>query len=221
MSGSPFEVSCVELAEDLAKELVPLAAAAGRALELDRDLAGIQICGDGLPGDDGVWFRFQPASDRSERPVLVLYCHQACFGHAAQRMGAVLPPPAVWEQSPSPPDTAMDAETIFSPTRARMFLHHYLLTARDLARGVVNGRHIPLGLAEAFAEAWAVAVDGRLARLGLAGFPLAERRAKFARVFSPAGILLPDHWQVFQSLWDGALTSQKDVLGTLKRLPGL
>lgn len=221
MSGSPFEVSCVVLSEDLAAELVPMAEAAGRALELGQDVSGIRICGDGLPGDDGVWFRLQPASDLAELPVLVLFCHQACFGPAVQERDSVMPPPAVWEQSPPPQGPVGNSETGFSSERAGIFLHHHLLTARDLARGEVNGRNIPAGLAEAFAEAWAVAVDGRLSRLKLPGFPLGERRARFARVFSPAGILLPDHWQVFQSLWDGALTSQKDVVGTLKRLPGL
>jgi hypothetical protein len=95
------------------------------------------------------------------------------------------------------------------------------LTARDLTRGEVVGRNLPATLAEAFSEAWAVGVDGRLVRRGLPGFPLAERRASFARVFSPGGILLPDHWQVFQSLWDGAISNQKDVVGVLKWLPRL
>ncbi len=221
MTGPSFKVSCVGMADDLAAVLIPLAESAGKALDLARDVSGLRICGDGLPGDDGAWYRLQPGSGPDELPVLVLFCHGGCFGRPERTTDSVYPPRAVWEQSPAPVGEPGGAETEFSAVHSAIFLHHHLLTARDLVRGDVVGRNLPPGLVEAFAEAWAVCVDGRLARQGLPGYPLAERRGRFGRVFSPAGILMPDHWQVFQSLWDGALLNQKDVLGVVKRLPGL
>ena len=39
----------------------------------------------------------------------------------------------------------------------------------DILRGEVRGTDLPFGQAEAFTAAWAVVVDGRLDRAGLAG----------------------------------------------------
>jgi len=221
MIDPPLRVSFTNLAENLAASLTPLVASAGQALDLARYVSGIRICADDLPGEDGVWYRLQPGSDPDQLHVLVLYCHGGCFGPLVRVSDSVYPPREIWEQPPVSGAEPGGAAAVFSAERSAIFLHHHLLTARDLARGEVVGRNLPAGLAEAFAEAWAVGVDGRLARKGLPGFPLAERRSSFAKVFSPAGILLPDHWQVFQSLWDGAISDQKDVLGVLKWLPGL
>ncbi len=221
MASSSLQVSCAGMADDLAAALTPLAESAGKALGLARDVSGIRICGDDLPGQDGVWYRLQPGSGPDELPVLVLFCHGGCFGRRRRGSDSVYPPRAVWEQSPPPVDESGGAEAEFSVERSAIFLHHHLLTVRDLVRGDVAGRNLPPDMAEAFAEAWAVCVDGRLSRQGLPGYPLAERRGRFSQVFSPAGILLPDHWQAFQALWDGALSNQKDVLGVVKRLPRL
>lgn len=221
MTGPPLQVSVTSLAENLAAALTPLIVSAGQSLDLDRDVSGIRISADDLPGGGGVWYHLQPGPRPDGLPVLVLYCGGECFGPRKRASDSVVPPREIWEQFPVPGPGGEGVPAEFSAERSDIFLHHQLLTARDLARGEVVGRNIPAGLAEAFAEAWAVGVDGRLARMGLPGYPLAERRAGFARVFSPAGILLPDHWQVFQSLWDGAISDQKDVLGVLKWLPGL
>lgn len=209
------------LAGDLAADLVPLAQAAGRALDLGEDFSGIRIYGDDLPGDGDAWYRLEAGAGPDDLPVLGLFCHGNCFDPSARPRDAVQPIPEVWEQSPAPREVSVGAAEGFSPDRAAVYLHHHLLTARDVVRGEVTGRNLPAALAEAFAEAWAVHVDGRLARHGLPGYPLDERRGRFARIFSLAGILLPDHWQVFQSLWDGALPSQRDVLEVVRRLPGL
>ena len=221
MASPSLQVSCVGMADDLAVALTPLAESAGKALGLAHDVSGIRICGDDLPGEDGVWYRLQPGSGPDELPVLVLFCHGGCFGRRGRGSDSVYPPRAVWEQSFPPVDESGGAEAVFSAEQSAIFLHHHLLTFRDLVRGDVAVRNLPADMAEAFAEVWAVCVDGRLIRQGLPGYPLAERRSRFAQVFSPAGILLPDHWQVFQSLWDGALLTQKDVLEVAKRLPGL
>jgi hypothetical protein len=221
MKGAPLPVSCTGLPEALATSLLPLAESAGRDLELGHDFSALAICADALPGDEGAWYRLQPAASPDQLPVLCLFCHKDCFGPGQRGRESVMPAREIWEQSPAPAAGSADPEGNFDQARSESFLYHHLLTARDLVRGVVNRRNLPAGLAEAFSEAWAVCVDGRLARMSLPGYPLAERRARFARVFSPAGILIPDHWQVFQSLWDGALADQKEVLAVLKWLPGL
>ena len=221
MAASSLPVECVGLAQDLAGALVPLAESAGMALDLVEDFSGIRIYGDDLPGNDDAWYRLEAGGGPNQLPVLSLFCHGNCFNLSAQPKNAVRPFPEIWEQSPAPDDDSSGALGEFSAEQAAVFLHHHLLTARDVVRGDVVGRNLPAKWAEAFAEAWAVYVDGRLARRGLPGYPLAERRGRFARVFSLAGILLPDHWQVFESLWDGALADQRDVLDVVKRLPGL
>lgn len=221
MAAASLKFECVGLAGDLSAALAPLAASAALALDLAEDFSCLRIYGDDLPGDDDAWYRLESPAGADELPVLSLFCHGNCFNPSARQREAVRPLPQVWEQSPAPRGNAAGVPSDFSRDRAGVFLHHHLLTARDVVRGEVVGRNIPASLAEAFAEAWAVNVDGRLARRGLPGYPLAERRGRFARVFSLAGILLPDHWQVFESLWDGALPDQKDVLEVVKRLPGL
>jgi hypothetical protein len=221
MNAPSFPVSCLGLPDGLGGELVPYVESAAAALGLGEDLSEVRICGDDLPGDEGVWYRLEPGAPAAGLPALVLYCHGGCFKVGARPGDHPVPPRAVWEQFPAPKGDAAVPEQGISAERTAMFLHHHLLTAQDLVRGEIIGRNLPPTLAEAFAEAWAVRIDGRLARLGLPGYPPAECRSRFARIFSPAGILLPDHWQVFQSLWDGALENQKDVLRVVRRLPGL
>ena len=221
MTGPSFQVSFIGLMDDLVVSLTPLADAAAKALDLARDLSSLRICGDDLEGDGDAWYRLLPGGGGEKLPGLVLYCHAGCFGRLDLAGDSLHPRSAVWELSSASEVASGETGVEFSEERSAIFLHHHLLTARDLVRGDLVGRHLPVGLTEAFTEAWAVGVDGRLSRLGLPGFPPAERRGRFARVFSPAGVLLPDHWQVFESLWDGALSDQKDVLEVVKRLPRL
>jgi len=209
------------MADSLAAELIPLVESAGMALDLLCHVSGIRICGDDLPGENGFWWRLEPGFRRGELPVLVLFCHEGCFGCRGLWTATVNPPREIWEQAPAQLEDCGGDETEFSAEGSAVFLHHHLLTARDIIRGDLVGRNLPGAQVEAFSEVWAVSVDGRLARQGLPGYSLAERRGKFVRVFSPAGILLPDHWQIFQSIWDGALSSQKDIQEIVKRLPGL
>jgi hypothetical protein len=221
MTGSSFQVSCVGMAADLVVSLASLADSAAKALDLARDVSSLRICGDDLAGDGDAWYRLQPGTGGDDLPGLVLFCHAGCFGRLDRAGDSLKPGSAVWELSPASKVESGENGVAFSAERSAIFLHHHILTARDLVRGDLLGRNLPIGLTEAFTEAWAVGVDGRLSRQGLPGFPLAERRGRFARVFSPAGILLPDHWQVFESLWDGALSTQRDVLDVVKRLPRL
>lgn len=220
MTAPSFQVELVGLPGPWEASLVEVIENAARNLDLRGDFAGVRVCADDLAGAQEAWYRLAPGPVSGGKPQLTLFCHVNCFGPAIRPGGAVEPDRPVWEQAPAPQDHS-DVNPSLSPDRAAIFLHHHLLMARDMARGELVGRNLPASLAEAFTEAWAVTVDGRLVRKGLPGFPLAERRGRFAGIFSPAGILLPIHWQVFQSLWDGALTDQKDVLNLVKRLPGL
>ena len=220
MTSAPPPVVLVGLDPGLLDDLTALARDAGRDLDLGRDFSALRIIADDLPDAAGAWFRLVPVPETGSLPGLILFCPAESFGPRGKYSDSVMPPRPVWEQN-SAPGYVSSAPMEFSRERAGIFLYHHLLTARDLVRGEVGGRNLPGPLTEAFTEAWAVVVDGRLSRRGLPGFPLDERRGSFARIFSPAGILLPDHWQVFQSLWDGALDNQKDVLGVVKRLPGL
>lgn len=220
MAAVPFQVTSQGLPDHWLSHLETVVAEAVKALGLADELSEFRICADDLAGSGDAWYRLEPGGEKNGLPVLVLFCHRDCFGPPARPGGAVEPAPPVWEQAQVSAG-AREVPVTFNRERAAGFIHHHLLVARDLMRGDIVGRNLPPSLAEAFAEAWAVTVDGRLEREGLPGFPLAERRGRFARIFSPAGILLPDHWQVFQSLWDGALTGQKEVLAVVKRLPGL
>jgi hypothetical protein len=100
-------------------------------------------------------------------------------------------------------------------------LHHQLLWAGDVLRGELRATDVPTSLVEGFAAAWAVTVDGRLARLDLPGYGLVDRRGRFSRLFSTAGVLMPDHWASFQELWDGLVARPRDVVGLVRRLPRL
>ena len=133
----------------------------------------------------------------------------------------VYPPQEIWKQVPAPVAEPFLDPAEFSPERTDVFLHHHLLTVADLWGGKVAVHDVPDHLAEAFGAAWAVAVDGRLNRLQLPGYPMPERRSRFSRLFSVAGILLPDHWQIFQALWDGGLVDQRAILGVARQLPRL
>jgi hypothetical protein len=220
MSTSPFQVTCLGLPDRWSGGLMPVAGRAADALGLAEDFSGLRICADDMPGPGDAWYRLEPGPEADDLPLLVLFCHGTCFGPAARPGGAVESPRPIWELAPAP-GKAEKLQVKFNEERAAVFINHHLLMARDLVRGDIVGHSLPVALVEAFTEAWAVTVDGRLSREGLPGFPLAERRGRFARIFAPAGILLPDHWQVFQSLWDGALRGQKEVLDVVKRLPGL
>lgn len=198
--------------------VAPRLETAAEALGLARFVSGIHLCLDDLPGAGTAWMGRE---DGPEGMLLRLYCHPDDLARRRPGAEAGFPTREVWEQAPAPRE-----EDLFDPegsdlSRADAFLHHQLMTATDILEGRVASRDIPLAVAEAFTAAWAVGVDGRLERAGLPGFGLQDRRAKFSRLFSAAGILMPDHWHIFQALWDGALPAQKDVLTVVRQLPRL
>jgi len=199
----------------------PRLASALTGLELAGEFGTVRITADDLPGDDDCWYRLLPGTDGAPGPVLAITCHPRIFCRHEPLLTTVHPPRAIWEQAAAPRVEDPPGGDDFSLDRTDRFLHHHLLTVSDLYQGSIIGEDIPVHLAEAFAAAWAVCVDGRLERRHLPGYPMSERRGRFSRLFSSAGILLPDHWQVFQSLWEGALAGQREVLGIARRLPRL
>lgn len=209
------QVSCVGLDAALADLVGEDARSALGALGLAGALDRLVICADDLAGDDGAWV--QPVRGSRGRQV-ILYCHPEVFLAPRAAPGV---PAAVWDSPgaglPEVPATAAD----YARARAEAFLHHHLLVLGDLLDRGLDPSRVPAGLAEAFAAAWAIGVDGRLDRRGLPGYPLVERRRRFSRLFSQAGILMPAHWTVFQEIWDGVTAGQRDILRQARRLPRL
>jgi hypothetical protein len=194
--------------------------AAAHALDLERYLSEVRLLLDDLPGDGEAWYGIENRPE-DPRPRLLLYCHRDSLTRGNPGQGVGYPTREVWEQAPAPREefpTSWDPEDLDGATA---FVTHHLLTAGDILRGEVRGSDLPHGLAEAFTASWAVVVDGRLDRAGLPGIGLRERRSRFSRLFAAAGILMPNHWQIFQALWDGALDTQKDVLAVVRQLPRL
>ena len=194
----------------------------GQALDLGRDFSLINICADDAPEQESCWFKMRPAG-RGDDPRLVLdfFCSTRSFSQPGPGRRTVQPARQIWDKQQDPRPTPESNPQDFSIAQAEVFLHHNLALAQDLARGDLSLDSIPKGQVEAFEAAWEVVVDGRLARAGLPGYSLADRRGIFSRLFSSAGVLMPDHWQIFESLWDGGLASGRDVLAVLRQLPRL
>jgi hypothetical protein len=201
------------------EELLP---AIGQALDLAEDFRQITVLADDSPREERCWLRVdRVASEDDPRLVLEVHCSTRSLGRARPLEGPLFPTSNAWANREGVwPGEAFDDQD-FSVERANVFLHHNLLLARDLVRGEVSPAAIPSGQVEAFEAAWEVVVDGRLARAGLPGYSLAHRRGKFSKLFSSAGVLMPDHWQIFQSLWDGGLATSRDVLAVIRQLPRL
>ncbi|MBE0567632.1 MAG: hypothetical protein IH621_16875 [Krumholzibacteria bacterium] len=215
----PAQVRCLACGDDLTELVAPRAAAALRHLELERELSAVVICCDDLPdGDDG-WLRLDPAAAGERRPVLTVFCAPRAFADPGR--GPVEPGPAIWEQRRAPWNEGAPLPERFSPAETNAFLHHQFALAADLLRGRVLPELVPAALAEGFAAAWDVVLDGRLERAGLPAYTQAVRRARFSRLFATAGVLMPGHWQIFQSLWDGGLAGAPEVLGAVRQLPRL
>lgn len=218
MGNVDVRILCDGVPAGLAALVTPRLEAAARTLELSRFVTGVHLCLDDLPGGGGAWYQREDGPDGA---VLRLYCHPDDLARRLPGGETSLLTREVWEQAPAPRDEDFFDAGATDLSRADAFLHHHLLTATDIFQGRVDSRDLTLAVAEAFTAVWAVGVDGRLERAGLPGFSLQERRGRFSRLFSAAGILLPDHWQIFQAVWDGALATQKDILTVVRQLPRL
>ena len=203
------------------KVVEPRLAATLVALKMEEAFGTVRLSGDDLPGDEDAWYAIVPPTAEAPGPVLNLTCHPDAFCRHRPLKSTVYPAQEIWKQIAAPLAEPFLDPAEFSAERTDVFLHHHLLTVSDIRRGKLVAADIPSHLTEAFAAAWAVAVDGQLNRRHLPGYPMAERRGRFSRLFSAAGIMLPDHWQIFQALWDGGLEGQKAVLGVARQLPRL
>lgn len=203
----------------LADQVSPFVAEALTGLDLGNALARLTLAGDDLPADDAAWCRLGRL-DRT-RVGVEIYCSPQVFLRRRSATSTVFPGTPVWEHRPAPRSEEVFTPADFSGPRTRAFLHHHLLVARDLLRGELDPGSVPPAFGEAFTSAWDVVVDGRLERAGLPGYALTERRGAFSRLFSTAGVLMPGHWGVFHSLWDGGLATQREVTEAIRLLPRL
>jgi len=206
----------------LAPVLRPLAETAAARLDLGRHLASLTLWLDDLAADERIWVAVVPGGPvvAGALPAMALWFHPDHFlrDHAAGAAeGRGLLP---WELRDAPPAESCDPAD-FSARKAERILYHQFLMLRDLRDGTVAPAAVPPAGAEAFQEAWAVTLDGRLKRAMLPGYSLAERRRRFFRVFSAGGILLPQHWQIFHALWEWEAPEQGRLLELLARLPAL
>jgi len=204
----------------LAPLLTPLATAAAERLELAGILGGLTLCLDDIAADERIWVTAPPRAAATGQRRLTLYFHPDHFLLDRAPLGAPGPGLRPWELAP-PPSAAAAGEEAFSARKAERILYHQLLLVRDLCDGTVDPARVPAPLAEAFQEAWAVTLDGRLRRAMLPGYSQAERRRRFFRVFSAGGVLLPQHWQIFHALWEWEALDQAALLQLLERLPSL
>ncbi|MFH2052399.1 MAG: hypothetical protein ABIK96_08025 [bacterium] len=203
----------------LADLVSPFVSEALAGLDLEDDLARLTLGGDDLPGDDAAWCRLGRLGRTGVG--VEIFCSPQVFLRLRSATSTVFPGTPVWEHRPAPPADEVFSPADFSESRTRAFLHHHLLVARDLLRGELDPEVVPPAFGEAFTSAWDVVVDGRLERAGLPGYALTDRRGAFSRLFSAAGVLMPDHWGVFHSLWEGGLTTQGEVTEAIRFLPRL
>lgn len=214
------QVDCVGLEPGVARLVTEAARQALLTLDLREEVGTLELVADDLGGCEDGWLAARRAGPDG-LPGLTIYCHPEAFAPTRPATGTVFPPRAVWEQADRRAAEIELTAAGYSRARTDAFMHHHLLWARDLLRAELRPGDIPASLAEAFAAAWAVTVDGRLARQGLPGYPLVERRGRFSRLFSTAGVLMPGHWSLFQDLWDGQATRQREVVALVRRLPRL
>lgn len=218
-----MDLICSGLSPEFSALLCARLEAAVQGLQLAEDFRSLEICADDFGGHDGAWiaFRDPPRSLGGRRAAATLYCSAEVFCRPRPSATDIFAAAEVWEQRPGLEWEPGFESSEFSALEADRFLHHNLLLAQDLKLERFAPGGIPGSQVQAFAAAWAVTVDGRLCRRGLPGYSLAHRRGRFSRLFSAAGVLMPGHWDIFQSLWDGALTTSPEVLAACRQLPTL
>lgn len=217
-----MKLLCQGMGEELCVLVRPCLESAAQSLDLAADFVSFEIIADDLPDAAEPWLMLEEVKfPEGKKYKGSLFCSESFYCQSNGATGTVFPPVEVWDQAPAPGLQVRFTADRFSLSRSNEFLHHELLMARDLVRGELQPRAIASGQVVAFSALWAVVIDGRLSRMGLPGYSLAERRSRFSRLFACAGVLLPGHWQIFQSLWDGAVVQWKDVQASIRLLPRL
>jgi hypothetical protein len=203
--------------------LKPLARAAASRLDLASYLpCKLQVCLDDFLDDERVWFQ-EETWFLAGKPlrVLSIYVHPDQFLKDRSATLSLLPSTEIWESQGKRIPTVAGVVQDFSRTKAERCFYHHFLFVRDIYDGSMQPDSLAQPWLEAFQEAWAVTVDGRLRRWRLPGYSVAERRRRFSRVFSAAGVLLPEHWRIFHQLWEMEVVGHDEVFQVIRRLPEL
>lgn len=172
---------------------------------------------DDIAAHDRAWIGAEPAGGG-----VCVWCHPEHFCKDRWGGAAPLPSDFPWELTDSfdrRDEAEPDEPLVFSTAKAERFVYHHLQLILDLRDGIVDPSAIPEGMTAAFEEAWAVTIDGRLRRRSLPGMTVAERRRRFYRAFSAGGLVLPQHWLIFRSLWEEDGWTQQRLLDALSDLP--
>jgi hypothetical protein len=202
----------------LADRLLPLARSAAERLDLPDHLDRLVLVPDALAADDRSWLRLSRDEDGAS---LTVWFHPDQVLRDRPGHGPARPEARDWELAPPPRREPTLSDDDFSVPNAQRFLCQQMLLVQDILVGRLHPEAIPPSLLEAFQEAWLVTVDGRLQRAGLPHLSAAERRMRFLRLFSPAGVLTPNHWSIFNALWEGAVADEGEVLSRVRLLPPL
>ena len=218
MTAPPAEVSVRPAGHVLAPALQPHAVIAAGHLDLGAWFRSLAIILDDLAADERPWLAMTRVPGGR---ALELYLHPDAVLQDRPGSTALPPPEQPWTlRRVRQREPALDPGE-FAPAKAQRLLHHEFLWARDLSDGTLDPAAVPASLAEAFQEAWAAAVDGRLRRAGLPGLGEGERRIRFLRLFATGGVITPAHWQVFHALWSGEVVTAAEALRLVRRLPPL
>ena len=217
-----MRVICVPTEDPLAEVVTEVAVSVVRRLGLDHRLALLTICLDDIADDLRAWFTLRSAGPAApQRWRATIYLHPDRITRDRPGRLSLLPDRQIWDRSDAPGEASGPGPEEFRRPKTERSLFHQLLWVEDLITEAVTPDELPRALVEAFQEGWAVTVDGRLRRRHLPGHSVADRRASFSRLFSRAGVLLPEHWRIFHRLWEGAVTEQETVLAQVRRLPRL
>ena len=202
----------------LADQLLPLAHSVVDRLELAELLHRLDLIPDALQADERSWLSLDRAAAGAG---LSLWFHPDQVLRDRPGHGPARPENRDWELAPAPRQEQVLDPGEFSLPNAQRFLYQQLLLIRDILGGRLHPEKVPPSLLEAFQEAWLVTVDGRLQREVLPHLSAAERRMRFLRLFSPAGVLTPSHWSIFNALWEGEVAEEGEVLAKVRLLPPL
>lgn len=221
MTPSPEgNIRVIGLSDPLARKVAAVAETALAAVGGVLASTGLTVCVDDQGVISSPWLGCGDP-DATGDQCLILYCSSEAFFTANPRGLPVGMAREIWEQHPAPRDYVPPSPQDFSSASSASFLHHHFLFAEDILTRTIDPAIVPPKLLEGFQEAWAVTVDGRLDSRGLPCFARSERRGRFSKTFAAAGVLLPSHWGIFGSLWEGGLRTQDEVLGAVRLLPGL
>ena len=196
------------------ERLIPLVRAVSAQHELTLRLTEINLIVDDVAADERSWLGLR------DRSVLNLYCHEDLFLRDSAASLTMGPASLPWELGERR-DPERETLAPFSVRKTERYLHHQFLAVKDILTGVIRPEAVPRRLAESYQEAWAVTVDGRLRRAAMPGHPVAERRRRFFRTFSATGMLLPQHWDIFHTLWECNHPTHELLLELAETLPGL